>query len=199
MSSIGKTLAAACSLPADAVVAAAEVAGAAAAVAAAGSVAAVVAAVAGSVVAAAAGSVASGSVAAPAAWVAPAARVASAAARVARAAWVAGVAPDPGERAACAKSHEKHRCDGRRITIAVGTRVSSRPRTDPANHHTKLTHNAAAKLRNGYRAGRLSKPTHLPETGLSDAKALGPFLLGQRKTRRLGRVFATTGRIRPLL
>jgi hypothetical protein len=166
-------------------------AAAAAVVAVAGSVAAVVAS--GSVVAAAAGSVASGSVAARAAWAAPAARVAPAAALV------AGVAPDPGERAACAKSHEKHRCDGRRITIAVGTRVSSRPRTDPANHHTKLTHNAAAKLRNGYRAGRLSKPTHLPETGLSDAKALGPFLLGQRKTRRLGRVFATTGRIRPLL
>jgi hypothetical protein len=92
---------------------------AAAAEVAAGAVASVVAAVAGSVaagaaevavagsvaaeVAAAAGSVASFSVAAWAAW-------------VALAAWVARVAADPGERAACAKSHEKRRCDGRRIT-----------------------------------------------------------------------------------
>ena len=90
------------------VAAAAEVAaGAAAAEVAAGAAASVVAAVAGllaaegaaaAVVAAAAGSVASGSVAAWLAWVG------------------AGVAADPGERAACAKSHEKCRCDGRRIT-----------------------------------------------------------------------------------
>jgi hypothetical protein len=52
------------------------------------------------VVAAAAGSVASGSVPA---WLALVALLARAAA-------------DPGERAACAKSHEKRRRDGRRIT-----------------------------------------------------------------------------------
>jgi hypothetical protein len=96
------------------VAAAAEVAaGAAAAEVAAGAVASVVAAVAGllaaevagaaAVVAAAAGSVASGSVAARAAW----------------AARLAGVAAHPGEGAACAKSDEKHRCDGRRITSGL--------------------------------------------------------------------------------
>jgi hypothetical protein len=93
------------------VAAAAEVAaGAAAAEVAAGAVASVVAAVAGllaaevagaaAVVAAAAGSVASGSVAA---W----------------AARLAGVAAHPGEGAACAKSDEKRRCDGRRITSGL--------------------------------------------------------------------------------
>jgi hypothetical protein len=88
-------------------------AGAAAAAAVAGAAASVVAAVAGllaaegaaaAVVAAAAGSVASGSVAAWLAWLA----------------WVgAGVAADPGERAACAKSRGKRRCDGRRITSGL--------------------------------------------------------------------------------
>jgi hypothetical protein len=85
---------------------------AAAAEVAAGAAASVVAAVAGlaaevaagaaaAVVAAAAGSVASGSVAA---WVAQVG---------------AGVAADPGERAACAKSRGKRRCDGRRITSGL--------------------------------------------------------------------------------
>jgi hypothetical protein len=93
------------------VAAAAEVAAdAAAAEVAAGAVASVVAAVAGVlaaevagaavVVAAAAGSVASGSVAA---W----------------AVRLAGVAAHPGEGAACAKSDEKRRCDGRRITSGL--------------------------------------------------------------------------------
>jgi hypothetical protein len=93
------------------VAAAAEVAAdAAAAEVAAGAVASVVAAVAGvlaaevagaaAVVAAAAGSVASGSVAA---W----------------AVRLAGVAAHPGEGAACAKSDEKRRCDGRRITSGL--------------------------------------------------------------------------------
>jgi hypothetical protein len=99
------------------VAAAAEVAaGVAAAEVAAGAAASVVAAVAGLLAAvvaaadaAAAGAVASGSVPAWAAW----------AAWAARAARVAGVAPDPGERAACAKSHEKRRCDGRRITSGL--------------------------------------------------------------------------------
>ena len=57
-------------------------------------------------VAAAAGSVASGSVPA---WLALVALLARAAA-------------DPGERAACAKSHEKRRCDGRRITSSLPQR-----------------------------------------------------------------------------
>jgi hypothetical protein len=104
-------------------------AGAAAAEVAAVAAAAEVAAVAGSLaaeVAAAAGAVvASGSVPAWLAWLA----------RVARA------AADPGERAACAKSHEKRRCDCRRITsslpqrsdkLGVGRRFAKVPRGDIA-------------------------------------------------------------------
>jgi hypothetical protein len=103
-------------------------AGAAAAEVAAVAAAVEVAAVAGSLaaeVAAAAGAVASGSVPAWLAWLA----------RVARA------AADPGERAACAKSHEKRRCGGRRITsslpqrsdkLGVGRHFAKVPRDDIA-------------------------------------------------------------------
>ena len=102
-------MAAACSWPADAVVVAAvaEVAaGAAASVVAAvaGALAAEVAAAAVAVAADVA--VASFSVAALGAWAALVARL-------------AGVAAPPGERAACARSHEKRRCDGRRITSGL--------------------------------------------------------------------------------
>lgn len=117
MSSTGKTLAAVCSWPADAVVAAAaedaaavaEDAAAASAVAAAisGLLAAVVAAASAvAVAAAAAGSVASFSVPAWAWWLA----------------WVArlvGVAAAPGERAACAKCHENRRCDSLGAAAAI--------------------------------------------------------------------------------
>ena len=98
MSSIGKTLAAACNWPADAVVVAADAevaAGAAASVVAAGA-GALAAEVAAAAVAAAAVAVASFSVAALDAWAALAARL-------------AGLAAHPGERAACARSHEKRR------------------------------------------------------------------------------------------
>jgi hypothetical protein len=101
-------------------------AGAAAAEVAAVAAAAEVAAVAGSLaaeVAAAAGAVvASGSVPA---WLA----------------WLARAAADPGERAACAKSPEKRRCDCRRITsslpqrsdkLGVGRRFAKVPRGDIA-------------------------------------------------------------------
>jgi hypothetical protein len=111
MSSIGKTLAAACNWPADAVVVAAvaEVAaGAAASVVAAvaGALAAEVAAAAAVAAAVAAVAVASFSVAASGAWAAQAARL-------------AGVAAHPGERAACARSREKRGCDGRRTTSGL--------------------------------------------------------------------------------
>ena len=112
MSSIGNTLAAACSWPvADAavVVVAAEVwAGAAAAVAVA---------------------VAAAAEVAPAALVA--AEVAAAAGSAAAATVVggtvggtgmAGLAADPGERAACAKSHKKRRRDGRQIVSGPSAR-----------------------------------------------------------------------------
>jgi len=103
MSSIGNTLAAACSWPvADAavVVVAAEVgAGAAAAeVAPAALVAAEVAAAAGS---AAAATVVGGTVGGTG---------------------MAGLAADPGERAACAKSHKKRRRDGRQIVSGPSAR-----------------------------------------------------------------------------
>ena len=110
ISSIGKTLAAACNWPGDGVVAAA-------AEVAAGAAASEVAAVAGLLAAEVA---AAGSLAAEAARVAAAVRVAAAArvaavARVAAAARVAAVARARGERAAIAgaKSQEKRRCDGR--------------------------------------------------------------------------------------
>jgi hypothetical protein len=79
---------------------------------AAGAAASVVAAVAGllaaevAVAAAVAVAVASFSVAASGAWAALAARLAE-------------VAAHPGERAACARSHEKRCCDGRRITSGL--------------------------------------------------------------------------------
>jgi hypothetical protein len=104
------------------VAAAAEVAaGAAAAEVAADAAASVVAAavLVAAVVAAAAGSVASGLVAAWAAW-------AAWVVRAARLAGVAGVAPDRGERAA--NSHEKRRCDGRRITSGLPNNQTTRCR-----------------------------------------------------------------------
>lgn len=119
MSSIGKTLAAACSWPADAAAAAAAEVAAAAAVAAAS----VLAAVAG--VLAAVGAAASVDAAASvgAAVAAAAGSVSSGSAAVAAGAdgglWV--VAAHPGERAACAKSHEKRSCDGRRPPLRGGT------------------------------------------------------------------------------
>jgi hypothetical protein len=143
------------------VAAAAEVAaGAAAAEVAAGAVASVVAAVAGllaaevagaaAVVAAVAGSVASGSVAARAAW----------------AARLAGVAAHPGEGAACAKSDEKRRCDGRRITsglpqqsdkLGVGRHFAKVPETEMMDIWfvaKSLGHNSRCTYRSGIPALR---------------------------------------------
>jgi hypothetical protein len=87
----------------------------------AGAAAAAVAAVADSVVAAVAGLVAAEVAAsASAAVVAVAAgSVASGSEAAGLGLGLAGVAADPGERAACAKSHEKRRCDGRRITSGL--------------------------------------------------------------------------------
>jgi hypothetical protein len=90
----------------------------------AGAAAAVVAAVADSVVAAVAGLVAaevaaSASAAVVAAAAVAAGSVASGSEAAGLGLGLAGVAADPGERAACAKSHEKRRCDGRRITSGL--------------------------------------------------------------------------------
>jgi hypothetical protein len=106
-------LAAACRKPEE-VGAATAAAAAAAAVAVAGLVVAEVAAAAlvAAEVAAAAGSAASGSAAAAAAATAAGGTVAGG---TVAGTGMAGVAADPGERAACAKSHEERRCDGRRI------------------------------------------------------------------------------------
>jgi hypothetical protein len=105
----------------------------------AGAAAAVVAAVADSVVAAVAGLVAAEVAASASAAVVAAAAGSVASGSVAAGLGLARVAADPGERAACAKSHETRRCDGRRINSGL----AQRPDKLGVGHHFAKVHKAA--------------------------------------------------------